>query len=421
MPSPPVRAERAGYWRVRVPSYACTDPRATAQLVERASHHQRLRAFAHRLGGCFHIHPGERWELLSAADDQLLLMRRVPPHAGEPPLYFQASLVAPLADRPPGATPARPQPLQAAETGTRHRPAADTLVPAAALPGTPRAVAPGVPAAAPPASATRAMPTPPVAASPVAPPAAGAAATAAAPGRVGIAAAAAAPHRVGVFMLWVGPMLVWAVLAGLLAYGLRRLLRRRAPDVAMREAIEGAPLSRVRIAERRPRREPGPPGERKEPQGPAGPTSPQPRAPQAPRLLSSPLPGFPPTPAALTLDRPCGAALSRAEGSLRDYRSRCVARLRGAGWDARPPLTSGIGATDVLASNGSLLVALRCHASSEPVGIEAVEDACLARERHRSDLGAIVSNAPFTPSARELATSTGIVLLREDELASFAA
>ncbi len=113
---------------------------------------------------------------------------------------------------------------------------------------------------------------------------------------------------------------------------------------------------------------------------------------------------------------------SEAAVSPGAYKMSCVARLRLAGWDARTRFSAGLPGPDVVASSRQgLILALRCHASTEPVDVAAVEDARQARECQQSDLAAIVSNGPFTEPARQLAARTGVVLLHEDQLESFAA
>ena len=104
-----------------------------------------------------------------------------------------------------------------------------------------------------------------------------------------------------------------------------------------------------------------------------------------------------------------------------NYRKRCAAGLRHAGWDTRTRAAESAPGPDVIARNGERVLALRCLPSSEPVDVQEVVDACEVREQQRSDLAAIVSNASFTEGARQLAARTGIVLLHENELSSFAA
>lgn len=107
-----------------------------------------------------------------------------------------------------------------------------------------------------------------------------------------------------------------------------------------------------------------------------------------------------------------------SEVSMGEYKKRCVATLRDAGWDARTRFSANMPGPHVIASHRGLVLALQCHPSLTPVDVEVVKDACLMRERQTSDFAVLVSNAPFTEPARELAARTGIVLLHEDQLAS---
>nr|WP_321984533.1 restriction endonuclease [uncultured Lichenicoccus sp.] len=118
---------------------------------------------------------------------------------------------------------------------------------------------------------------------------------------------------------------------------------------------------------------------------------------------------------------PVMARTAPAAGALADYKTRCASMLRLAGWDASTKFPGGTREPDVIARRGTHLLALQCHLSPDPVDVQAVEDACLARERQRSDLAAIVSRSRYTEAARQLADRTGIVLLHDHELASFGA
>ena len=102
-----------------------------------------------------------------------------------------------------------------------------------------------------------------------------------------------------------------------------------------------------------------------------------------------------------------------------DPRLQCAVLLREAGWDvsSRAP---GRG-PDLIARRRGRVVALRCLPASAVVDEQAVETACVARERVRADLAVIVSNARCTSDARQLASRIGVDLLREDQLGAFAA
>jgi restriction system protein len=53
------------------------------------------------------------------------------------------------------------------------------------------------------------------------------------------------------------------------------------------------------------------------------------------------------------------------------------------------------------------------------VGNKAVQEAAAARLHERADQAIVVSNAAYTKAARQLAGTTGVILLHHDDLASF--
>ncbi len=99
-----------------------------------------------------------------------------------------------------------------------------------------------------------------------------------------------------------------------------------------------------------------------------------------------------------------------------DAQRRCADLLREAGWYASVRECHGLPGADVVARRGGRVLALRCLPGAATVDEEAIEQTCIARERERADLAAIVSEAPFTAEARKLASQTGIDLLRPDQL-----
>ena len=60
---------------------------------------------------------------------------------------------------------------------------------------------------------------------------------------------------------------------------------------------------------------------------------------------------------------------------------------------------------------------VQCKLYSGSVGNAAVQEVIAAREYEYADLAAVVSNGPFTASARELASAANVLLLHHDEIA----
>ena len=297
----------------RAMTHACIDIQALAWRFPEMRAQRR----------CFMVSPRQRWERIVQPVRGLLLMRAVPPHAGEPPLYFRGASLRRARDRRARLGNHHPSHLY----GGLHR---GILLTEAQV-----QESPVITAAAPlgrfiPAVAALATPTKPV--------------VRAAPARRG-----RSDHLSLVLLLWA--------------------------------LIIGAVTLLVRLGSRVRR----------------------------PQTLHEP---------EASVQGPAGGIVPAGSGTCK---SRCVSRLRDAGWDARPRFSAGLPSPDVVAHNNGVVLSLQCHASLLPVDVAAVEQACLVRDRQNSDVAAIVSDAPFTDAARELAERTGVVLLREEELASFTA
>lgn len=98
----------------------------------------------------------------------------------------------------------------------------------------------------------------------------------------------------------------------------------------------------------------------------------------------------------------------------------CADILRSNGWDARVTQASGDQGIDVIASLGNVKAVLQCKKYSQPVGNAAVQEIFAGKQHEQAHVAAVVSNATFTPSAKQLASSTGVHLLHYSELAKLA-
>jgi restriction system protein len=99
------------------------------------------------------------------------------------------------------------------------------------------------------------------------------------------------------------------------------------------------------------------------------------------------------------------------------YERFCASLLTRAGWQARPTQASADQGADVVAERGGTRLVVQCKRYGKPVGNAAVQEVAAAARHWSADMAAVVSNAGFTPAARKLATSTGVILLHHDELA----
>lgn len=102
-----------------------------------------------------------------------------------------------------------------------------------------------------------------------------------------------------------------------------------------------------------------------------------------------------------------------------DYERHCALLLRSSGWTAQVTVARGDQGTDVLASRHGKTLVLQCKLYRQPVGNSAVQEISAARLHQRADFAAVVSNARYTPSARQLARTNRVYLLHHEELDRF--
>ncbi|MBL7232326.1 restriction endonuclease [Komagataeibacter oboediens] len=103
------------------------------------------------------------------------------------------------------------------------------------------------------------------------------------------------------------------------------------------------------------------------------------------------------------------------------YERYCAERLRACGWDAHATPPGGDQGADVIATRGRTRLVVQCKLYRNAVGNEAVQQISAARLHYQADVAAVVSNADYTTSARQLAQSNHVALLHHDELPAFAA
>jgi HJR/Mrr/RecB family endonuclease len=98
-----------------------------------------------------------------------------------------------------------------------------------------------------------------------------------------------------------------------------------------------------------------------------------------------------------------------------EYEEYCAVLLRGAGWRANTTPRQDQGA-DVLAVLRGTKAVIQCKMYTSPVGNRAVQEAIAGRAFYKTHLAVVVSTAPYTRSARELAAGTEVLLLHHDQL-----
>jgi len=102
-----------------------------------------------------------------------------------------------------------------------------------------------------------------------------------------------------------------------------------------------------------------------------------------------------------------------------EYETACAAQLSRAGWSTRVTKASGDQGIDVVAEHEGQKLVLQCKLYSKPVGNAAVQEIIAGRQFERAQFAAVVSNASFTVSARQLASASDVHLLHQSELTNF--
>lgn len=97
----------------------------------------------------------------------------------------------------------------------------------------------------------------------------------------------------------------------------------------------------------------------------------------------------------------------------------CAQIARQAGWDARVTQGSGDQEIDVIANSAAHKAVLQCKKGKTPVGNKAVQEIVAGKFFENADFAAVVSNASFTRSARQLASSTGVAFLHHSALKNY--
>ncbi len=105
-----------------------------------------------------------------------------------------------------------------------------------------------------------------------------------------------------------------------------------------------------------------------------------------------------------------------AVASGQDYEALCQAELERAGWAVRTTAATGDQGADLLAERNGTRVVIQCKFHGRPVGNKAVQEAIAGRGFYDGDRAAVVSDAPFTRSARQLAQASDVLLLHHDDL-----
>ena len=114
--------------------------------------------------------------------------------------------------------------------------------------------------------------------------------------------------------------------------------------------------------------------------------------------------------------------LDRAEAGFdenmsgEEYEVYCGNILVEAGWNVELTSTTNDQGVDLVAQIEDIKICIQCKRYSNPVGNKAVQEIIAGTQFYGGTHAVVVSNAGFTKSARELADSTGVLLISDIEL-----
>lgn len=99
-----------------------------------------------------------------------------------------------------------------------------------------------------------------------------------------------------------------------------------------------------------------------------------------------------------------------------EYELFCKNILEANDWKVETTPVTGDQGADLVATYSDKRVVIQCKFYSSPVGNKAVQEAYAAKGFQQSDFAIVVSNADYTASARQLASTNDVFLLHHDQL-----
>ncbi len=99
----------------------------------------------------------------------------------------------------------------------------------------------------------------------------------------------------------------------------------------------------------------------------------------------------------------------------RDFELWCANILVEQGWKAECTPASGDHGADVIAEKLSRRIVVQCKLYSKPVGNGAVQEIFTACRHYQAQAAIVVTNAGYTKQAKEVAASTGVLLLSAEQ------
>lgn len=102
------------------------------------------------------------------------------------------------------------------------------------------------------------------------------------------------------------------------------------------------------------------------------------------------------------------------------FRKDCADALQEAGWATRLIFPGDGSGPDIVGRRGDSVIAVRCRVSRTAITGEMVDEAAAMGARQGGSMTVLASNAPFSQRARDEAARQRVHLLRDTDLAAFA-
>ena len=100
-----------------------------------------------------------------------------------------------------------------------------------------------------------------------------------------------------------------------------------------------------------------------------------------------------------------------------EYEEFCKEKLESLGYNVQKTKGSNDQGVDLIVNNDKKIV-IQCKHHSKPIGNKAVQEVFTGKHHLGADIAIVVASSTFTKSAKELANTTGVILLHHDELNS---
>lgn len=99
-----------------------------------------------------------------------------------------------------------------------------------------------------------------------------------------------------------------------------------------------------------------------------------------------------------------------------EFERYCTEILKDNGWDAKTTTATGDQGVDIYATQDDITIVIQCKKYTQKIGNFAVQEIYAGKNFYDADIAAVVSNASYTKSAKQLANSTEVLLLHYSDL-----